>query len=246
MLINPGIWPRVSLLNRSSSEQFNLNIQSFLLTASAALVIGPAPDTHQLTRKEQLLDTVRGLGLSTDNLAVPQQVHSSEITWIDSPGNYPGTDGLITREDQLILVLHTADCIPLFIVDPVLHTRGLVHAGWRGLESGIIRGTVEMFREKGSLTKDLHAVVGPAICQMHYQVGEEVAGLFPREFIKVSAENFYLDICGAAMSQMELGGLNKKNIHSTGPCTFEDPRCCSYRRDGNRAGRLISIFGGSA
>ena len=46
-----------------------------------------------------------------------------------------------------------------------------VHAGWRGLESGIVEATIEQMETK---SQQLLAWIGPGISQTHFEVGDEV------------------------------------------------------------------------
>ena len=41
-------------------------------------------------------------------------------------------DGHITRQPGLLLTVTLADCVPVFIADPVHRAVALLHAGWRG------------------------------------------------------------------------------------------------------------------
>jgi polyphenol oxidase len=46
--------------------------------------------------------------------------------------DYQGIDGLLTRERDLPLITHYADCTPLFFYAPDRHIAAVSHAGWQG------------------------------------------------------------------------------------------------------------------
>lgn len=66
-----------------------------------------------------------------------KQIHSDKVHLIDHPGMYEG-DGLFTQKKDLILVVKTADCLPLVFYSRELGVAGVVHMGWRGAKAGIL------------------------------------------------------------------------------------------------------------
>ena len=53
--------------------------------------------------------------------------------------DYQDIDGLITNEPGVALTTFYADCVPIFLVDPVKKAIGLSHSGWRGTVGKIIQ-----------------------------------------------------------------------------------------------------------
>ena len=87
----------------------------------------------------------------------------------------PDADGHVTGEGGILLGVTVADCVPVFLVDPSMQAVGLLHAGWRGVVSGILERGIELLREEFlSLPEDIHLHLGPAICRECYEVGGEV------------------------------------------------------------------------
>ncbi len=82
-------------------------------------------------------DVAENLGYNKESLAIPQQIHSTNILFVNLSGEFENCDGLITDNPNIVLSLQTADCIPIFLYDMVTSLRGLVHAGWRGVIGGI-------------------------------------------------------------------------------------------------------------
>ena len=183
-------------------------------------------------------------GVLPESLATPHQVHSSTVLWADTPGEYPHCDGLITHDPEIMLSLQTADCVPVFLYDTGTHIRGLVHAGWRGTVDGIISNAVTLMRKHACTIENIQVMLGPAICKECYEVGEEVAVQFadPAKQKGTSGKwrvGLHEQIC----LQLVEAGIPTFSIQSSGICTFENANCCSYRRDGDRAGRMYSFLG---
>lgn len=149
------------------------------------------------------------IGFRTEDLVLTRQVHSDivrkvgrkDCNGIDSH-DYPESDGLITNEPGVGLVIFTADCTPILLHDPVTGAVGAVHAGWRGTASGIVKKAVEaMAREYGCDPADIHAAIGPNIGQCCFETDREVPeamiaalGDAASEFIEQCGEKYHLDL----------------------------------------------------
>jgi hypothetical protein len=94
-----------------------------------------------------------------------RQVHGAGVVVVgpdDVLDDLVGTaaDASVTSRDGLVLAAHSADCATIALWSP----EGLVaavHAGWRGLHSGIIGATAASMRGAGATT--LFAFTGPSI-----------------------------------------------------------------------------------
>ena len=86
--------------------------------------------------------------------------------------DYKDVDGLITNVPGITLVTFFADCVPLYIVDPVHGAIGLSHSGWRGTVRRMGKKTLEaMNLEYGTRPEDVIAAIGPSICQDCFEIG---------------------------------------------------------------------------
>ncbi len=93
--------------------------------------------------------------------------------------DYGDVDGLVTNVKGIALAVFTADCVPIYFVDPVREAIGLAHSGWRGTVSNMAGKMIErMMQEFGTDPKDLIIAIGPSICQNCYEVDETVAEAF--------------------------------------------------------------------
>ena len=82
-------------------------------------------------------------GFDSKNIASCQQIHSNHVKFITEPGVYKKTDGIIcTFNSNLVLLIQTADCVPIFIVDNFQGLIGLVHSGWKGTYHNIIKNLI--------------------------------------------------------------------------------------------------------
>ncbi len=185
----------------------------------------------------------RELGFSLDDLAVPHQVHGRRVNWASQGRVYPQTDGLLAANPGPVLTLQVADCAAVFLYHAPSRTRGLVHAGWRGLASGVLAAVVDRLRDREIEPGQVTAVIGPAIGPECYEVGPEVAAQFDTRFLTTNPGGSYqLDLPGVVRSRLQEAGIWADKIFTTDICTMCDLRCHSYRRDGQRAGRMVAFF----
>lgn len=152
-------------------------------------------------------------------------------------------DGLVTSLPNVCLGIKTADCVPILLFDPS-GTLAAVHAGWRGSAQQIVKQCVEEYFTADSRDK-IKALIGPAICAKHYEVGEEVADLFKQypDALHSGKENkFYLNLGRVNELQLLQAGLTLPNIETIPHCTFELTELYhSFRRDGASNERNYAI-----
>ncbi|MFH0881809.1 MAG: laccase domain-containing protein [bacterium] len=145
----------------------------------------------------------------------------------------PRTDGLLTRDPNLVLMTTHADCLPVWLVAPESGWIGMLHAGWRGIAAGILRTAVGKIPETDRA--GLTLAIGPGICAKHYQVSQEVAEVFLKDPVMASAVQekngkTHLDLLEAASLQGEAAGAAVDT--SMFICTYESEYLASWRRDG--------------
>lgn len=132
------------------------------------------------------------LGSSAADMVCSDQTHTDHVRVVTAedrgkgvvrPKDYRDVDGLITQERGIVLCTFFADCVPLFFVDPVKGAIGLSHSGWRGTVQKIGKKTIEQMKKAfGTDPKDVHAAIGPSICQDCYEVSEDVIEEFRKAF----------------------------------------------------------------
>ena len=185
------------------------------------------------------------VGLNPNHVVKPKQVHSAEVKFVYTPGEIAATDALISNSNSIVLSIQVADCIPLFLADPLNGIIGLVHAGWRGIEKRIISDTVNIMVQKGGSRKGIIAFMGPSIRQCCFEIGPEVSKKFPIDcLINGNQDRSFLDLQQVATNQLIDSQVLDKNILSSEECTKCNPdKYFSYRRSGEKAGRMIGVIG---
>ena len=154
----------------------------------------------------------------------------------------PEADGLITNRPYIPLAVRTADCVPLFLYDDKTKCVGLIHAGWKGCQKEIAKKSVFLMTHRfKSDAADIKAFIGPCIQVFNYEVGEDLIKIFPNE-IKQKHNKYYLDLPLAVMNQLEEAGVAHEHILNSGDCTYANSSLFSYRREKEKAGRMISIM----
>lgn len=161
---------------------------------------------------------------------------------------YTDVDGLVTDEPGVVLSTFFADCVPLYFVDTVNRAIGLSHSGWRGTVGRMGQRTLEkMATEFGTNPKDIVAAVGPSICQDCYEVSEDVAEEFIKEFsghadeILINKGNgkYQLDLWKTNEIVLIEAGVKKENIAVTNICTCCNPdELFSHRASKGKRGNL--------
>ncbi len=100
----------------------------------------------------------------------PRQTHSNKVVTVTQPSGFVGeADGLITRALNTPISVTTADCVPLVLV--AADAVGVVHAGWRGLQSQIVQKCAHQMRASGSTP--IKTLLGPHIHVADYAFSPE-------------------------------------------------------------------------
>jgi len=153
-------------------------------------------------------------------------------------------DAAITAQPGVVLAILTADCMPVLLCAEDGSEIGAVHAGWRGLCSGVIENCIAQF---ASPPQALMAWMGPAIGAASYEVGDEVRDAFVLKsdaasaaFSPSRAGHWFCDLYTLARLRLHAAGVER--VYGGGFDTFADPRFYSYRRDGSSSGRFATLI----
>ena len=157
------------------------------------------------------------------------QTHSDTVLKIKNEGNYQ-SDGILTTEKNLALVVKTADCMPVMIRD--LNSIAAVHIGWSALTNNIFHKTLELLQET-----ELQVSIGPHARSCCYEVKQDVAVLLP-ELIEIKDKKMYLN---QAKSIENFCNENKIKIDVSDICTICDDNFFSFREN-NTQERQISFI----
>jgi polyphenol oxidase len=184
------------------------------------------------------------LGFAITKVMNIRQVHGDKIIIVSkhkpyiSPSVLEEADGMITTALNFPIVIRTADCVPVFLYDRQKKQIGLFHAGWKGTQKQILFKGLKLMEAK---PQDVTIGFGPAIRECCYEVGTDVRECFPEDIIR-KEQKYYLDLVKGNIKQALAFGVLEKNIVDCGLCTCCNERYFSYRREGERAGRNISLM----
>ncbi len=166
-------------------------------------------------------------GIDVSEIYLPRQTHSVRVGL--PCDNLEGVDALVTDCPGRLLCISTADCLPLLLYDPEARVIGAAHCGWRGTVGGIALATVEAMERLGASREHIVAATGPYICPECFEVGEEVAELFPPEAVvrRAGRPRPYVDLLRAVRCQ-----LDGVRFSDSAGCSMENPLFYSVRRQG--------------
>jgi hypothetical protein len=142
----------------------------------------------------------------------------------------PEADGLITRDQGVVLSIAVADCVPVFLYAANPRAIALVHAGRAGTLENISGVAVRMLQDAyGCDPGSIRAVIGPSICGDCYEVAPEMAEAF--RAAGYIARGRHVDLWATNRQQLLECGVGAGMIVVSGCCTLEDDRLYSFRRD---------------
>ncbi len=150
-------------------------------------------------------------------------------------------DGHVTARPGVLLTVTIADCVPVFIADPVRRAVGILHAGWRGTAAGVFESGMAAMREAfGSTPGDITIHLGPAICGNCYEVGPEV---FRALGERTPAAPRPVDLRRVIRRRATESDVRAEQVTVSGECTrCGDGRYFSHRRgDEGRQRAFIGI-----
>lgn len=245
----------------------------------ATLNIGYSVADQQRAVAENRRRFTAAIGLEVRDLVIPGQVHGATLATVGLEERGRGafgretvvhdTDGLLTTETGVPLMVSFADCVPVLIA-----ARGaggaarvaLVHAGWRGMLAGIVgKAARQLVAPQGASgggagerrvtgrraswggdetratdTRLVAALVGPSIGPCCFEVSDDVGHHFEAAFLGCWQEG-KVDLWRAAELQLMGAGLDGRAITNPRLCTVCDRRFFSHRRDKGLTGRQAAI-----
>ena len=226
----------------------------------SSLNLGPkTKDTPEAIRSntEKLCEAI---GVDFEALVVSDQVHEDQIYIVteedkgkgfERERDYKDIDALITNVPGIPLISYYADCVPLYIVDPVKRVVALAHAGWKGTVLKIGNKTVKKMMEVyGSRVEDIIVVIGPSIGLCCYEVDKGVISRFNTNFTDASSfvfpkgkNKYMLDLWAANSIALKDIGIKDRNIVISRLCTgCGTDLFFSHRMEGPLTGRMASII----
>lgn len=229
-----------------------------LASMNLSFTRGDAPD-HVLENHRRFANAV---GYDYRKLVCSDQVHLTNIRNCTSSDCGKGiikesdireTDGLLTDEPGVPLITFYADCVPLFFYCPVKRVAALAHSGWRGTVAGIGTKMIQrMVSDYGCRPEDIRCAIGPSICRNCYEVSEDVAAEFKKEYkaselaamvTEKGNGKYLLDLQLACRYNFLRAGVQDKHISTADICTCCNPELLySHRASHGMRGNLGAVI----
>lgn len=192
-----------------------------------------------------------------------EQIHSNNIVKVHAQHkgsglfNYSssikGTDGIYTKEKNILLTLCYADCVPIYFWSEPDEMIGVAHAGWKGTVNEIGKKMIEAWLEEGIKVENIKVAIGPAISSCCYVVNDyvmdkvkQLIGDKPVDSIwsEIETGQYKLHLQRLNEALLLQVGIKQENIIVSSYCTScEDDLFFSHRRDEGKTGRMLSFIG---
>jgi YfiH family protein len=212
--------------------------------------LGPVPSENPIiqTNRVRFLAAIGAPGWPILRI---KQVHSGVVVDMEdtsAASEAPSGDAAVTALEGVILGIQTADCVPILVADKDARCVAAIHAGWRGTAALIAAHTIRRLQEKfGIAPSGLTAVIGPHIGVCCYEVGDDVVTAIADPAAFSTREDWlkpHLNLAEANRKQLLKAGIPKDQVSVSSLCTqCRSDLFFSYRREGTRAGRMISVIG---
>lgn len=194
----------------------------------------------------------RNRALLADTLQLPamphwlNQVHGTAVQCV--PGErLRDADAAFTDRPGEVLVVLTADCLPVLFSNAAGTAIAAAHAGWRGLAAGVLQNTLDHFDAGDTV----HAWLAPAIGPTAFEVGSDVRDAFcdrqasnAAAFRAAGSPGKYLaDLYALARRALQTHRFAPVHVYGGEYCAHDDPmHFFSHRRDQGSTGRQASLI----
>jgi YfiH family protein len=252
--IKYGSFPALEQLGFINAFTCRQGGESLLVPGSLNLALHVGDAAGMVLRNRQ--KAARAIGFDLKRTVTCAQVHGHHVVTVgkadggkgvfDLASTIPDTDGLVTGEAGVPLMLFYADCTPVLLVDPVKGVLALVHAGWRGSVACIGTEALELMeRQFGTQASDVIAAIGPSIGPCCYEVDERVhkeAPGFEDCFVPTRPGHYQMDLWKLNREALCRAGVKADRILTAQVCTAESQDYFSYRAEKGRTGRFAAIL----
>lgn len=223
------------------------NVHAVMTTRLGGFSKSPFDSFNLATHVEDDLEAVlENRRLLKTELSLPnepfwlEQIHSNIVVEASNELCLPKADASFSTQKDVVCVVMTADCLPVLMCSKDGEKIASIHAGWRGLENGIISKTVETLK-----TKELIVWLGAAIGAECFEVGDDVREAFLKKSadysmaFKKNGSQWLADIYQFA--RIELAYLGITTVFGGEFCTVSDSRFYSYRHE-KQTGRMATLI----
>ena len=172
-----------------------------------------------------------------------EQIHGKNLRFISSHSSKPiaNTDALFSSSANLALAVFSADCLPIALCKTDGSEFAVIHAGWKGLVSGVVETSISSFTNSSNLS----AWIGPSISKQNYEVGKDLYYAFMAKdknsilnFSKRDSYKFLFNLQGEAERILK---KYKINVQTSDICTYNSSSLYSYRKE-ETENRIVTII----
>lgn len=197
---------------------------------------------------------LNALELDSQNRASGEQTHTTNVQIVkntDAKQTFCETDGLVSSDVGVSLIVKVADCAPVLLYDEVNRVIGALHCGWRGAAGGICFEGVEKMKILGADPKGIRVAVGACIHDCCFEVKEDfkneltsLAGAeLAKKYIRYENGSMYADLVGINCHFLYEAGILQSNICIDGKCTCCDPKTFfSHRASKGQRGTMCAVI----
>lgn len=212
--------------------------RDFVLTSAALTYLKETAKSNRDYLKEKL---------NCNKITTAIQTHSCNIQIVkDNTILFENTDSLISNKENTLLLMNFADCVPIILYSKKDNIGAIVHAGWRGTASEIVKKTViKMNNELNIKSENITALIGPSIGKCCFETHEDVFMQLIKDETQIDLyekkENkYFIDL--KQLNNRQLVEVGVKDIDTCSYCT-----CCmsdiffSYRKENGLTARHSAI-----
>lgn len=160
-------------------------------------------------------------------------------------------DAVIIARPGYTAAFTTADCLPIIIASQGQQLIAGIHAGWRGIASGVISNCcAEFIHASGGLPPDTQVWIGPSIAAKDYEIDADTRRLLLKNPLLNTGQlsparpgHYFADLRAMACTQLEAAGIKPEWISVQPVSTYAESRFHSARRDGDKSGRMATVIG---
>ncbi len=171
------------------------------------------------------------------------QLHHTRIIQAPYTKKNPSADGLYSRREGHIIVIKTADCIPLFAVDKEKETGALLHIGWKPAQRGIIRNFAQIIQQQGKKIGNFKFALGVGLRGKCFEIQKDFFKY--KNFhgcIEKKRNRLFFNLAGFIERALIAEGAKKQDILDLDLCSgCETKKFFSFRREKNQS-RTLSFL----
>ncbi len=181
----------------------------------------------------------KNFGLSIDNIFLPLQSHTNKAVFVEKPSiREINADACVTNKKDILLLVTSADCIPVLLRDDVAGLVGAAHSGWRGTLDGVVQNTIDLMIKKGSKIENINVAIGPNIAKKSFETKQDLYDLFDdKSFFESTKDGYLLNLEAYLIKKLNNKGI--KNISTSGLDTYTNLDYFSFRRNTHKG--LIEV-----